>query len=164
MVQKRYDHSQALDLKEISIWTHRFSWRLLVQLLTQANGAVQSSRRPRSMLLMKSVSFKDKTLPGTGAPKHVPEQSHGHALPQLSSGWLLRGWGSQVYPPDRNMRCNILCCLLKAGLDIPNLLVTVARGTTENECQTQPRAHALKMRTNRSLKLGRHRASLVAQW
>lgn len=32
------------------------------------------------------VSFKDKTLPGTGAPKHVPEQSHGHSLPQLSSG------------------------------------------------------------------------------
>ena len=35
------------------------------------------------------VSFKDKTLPRTGAPKPVPEQSHGHPLPQLSSGQLL---------------------------------------------------------------------------
>lgn len=60
------------------------------------------------------------------------------------------------------MRCNILCCLLKSGFDIPNS--HCCWGDNWEWMSNPTRAHAWKMRTNRSLKLGEHKASLGAQW
>ena len=99
------------------------------------------------------VSFKEKTLPGTGAPSLCQN----NPMDILYHSWVQ----DSFYPPDKNMRCNILCCLLKAGLDIPNS--HCCWGDNWEWMSNPTRAHAWKMRTNRSLKLGQHRASLVAQ-
>lgn len=72
------------------------------------------------MLLPNDVaSLKDKTLPGMSVLKHLPAQSDQCSFSQLSFRWHL-GEAVKVILPDRNMRYNILRCLLKAGLGVSN--------------------------------------------